>query len=201
MSTIQTINSTDQLESTSRTKINDNFSALNTDKQETSSKDATGGYVGLTLFKINFKNVANTFTSFFTNTNTASRTYTFPDVTGTVVLRNTTDTLLNKRITKRVGTTTSSATPTINTDNYDQYYLTAQTADITSFTTNLSGTPVNGDLLFISITGTASRAITWGASFENGSATLPTTTSGTTTLDVLFRWNSATSKWRCMAQG
>ncbi len=43
------------------------------------NKDNTGGYVGLTLYKINFKNVANTFTSFFTNTNTAARTYTFPD--------------------------------------------------------------------------------------------------------------------------
>lgn len=50
------------------------------------NKDATGGYAGLTLFKINFKNAANTFTSFFTNTNTASRTYTFPDQDGTIAL-------------------------------------------------------------------------------------------------------------------
>jgi len=42
-------------------------------------KDATGGLVGMTLFKINFKNAANTFTSFLTNSNTAARTYTFPD--------------------------------------------------------------------------------------------------------------------------
>lgn len=49
------------------------------------NKDATGGYVGLTLFKINFKNVANTFTSFFTNTNTAARTYTFQDRNGTII--------------------------------------------------------------------------------------------------------------------
>jgi len=48
-------------------------------KEATANKDASGGYAGLTLFKINFKNVANTFTSFFTNSNTASRTYTFPD--------------------------------------------------------------------------------------------------------------------------
>lgn len=48
------------------------------------NKDATGGYVGLTLFKINFKNVLNTFTSFFTNSNTASRTYTFQDRNGTI---------------------------------------------------------------------------------------------------------------------
>lgn len=48
------------------------------------NKDASGGYAGLTLFKINFKNVANTFTSFFTNSNTAARTYTFQDKTHTV---------------------------------------------------------------------------------------------------------------------
>ena len=42
-------------------------------------KDISGGFVGLTLLKINFKNVANTFTSFLTNSNTAARTYTFPD--------------------------------------------------------------------------------------------------------------------------
>lgn len=54
-------------------------------KQNTSAKDATGGYAGLTLFKINFKNVANTFTSFFTNLNTAARTYTFQDRNGTIL--------------------------------------------------------------------------------------------------------------------
>jgi len=50
-----------------------------------SGKDATGGYAGLTLFKINFRNAANTFTSFFTNTNSAARTYTFQDRDGTIV--------------------------------------------------------------------------------------------------------------------
>jgi hypothetical protein len=108
-------------------------------------------------------------------------------------------TFTNKRITRRVGSTTSSATPTINTDNYDVYRLTAQTADITSFTTNLSGTPADGDLLLISITGTAARAITWGSSFEASTVALPTTTVSTNTLDVGFRWNAATSKWRCVA--
>lgn len=50
----------------------------------TTNKDATGGYVGLTLFKINFKNVLNTITSFFTNSNTVARTYTFQDRDGTI---------------------------------------------------------------------------------------------------------------------
>ena len=56
---------------------------LNT-KEVTSAKDATGGYAGLTLFKINFKNALNTITSFFTNSNTAARTYTFQDRDGTI---------------------------------------------------------------------------------------------------------------------
>ena len=50
------------------------------------NKDASGGYAGLTLFKINFKNALNTFTSFFTNSNTAVRTYLFPDKSGTVAM-------------------------------------------------------------------------------------------------------------------
>lgn len=48
------------------------------------TKDASGGFVGLTLFKINFKNALNTFTSFFTNANTGARTYTFKDRDGTI---------------------------------------------------------------------------------------------------------------------
>ncbi len=108
-----------------------------------------------------------------------------------------TATLTNKRITARVGSTTSSATPTINTDNVDFYHLTAQAVNITSFTTNLTGTPSSDDVLHIAITGTASRSITWGASFEASTIALPTTTVNTDRLDVIFAWNGATNKWRC----
>ncbi len=110
-----------------------------------------------------------------------------------------TNTLTNKRWTPRVGSTTSSATPTINTDNVDVYKLTAQTADITSFTTNLTGTPNDGDVLVIEITGTASRALTFGASFVASTVALPTTTSGTTTLTIIFQYKTTSSygnnKW------
>lgn len=110
--------------------------------------------------------------------------------------------LTNKRWTARVGSTTSSATPTINTDNIDIYKLTAQTADITSFTTNLSGTPVDGDILEIQITGTAARAITWGASFVSSTVTLPTTTVTTSTLTVILQYFTTSSygnnKWICV---
>lgn len=126
-------------------------------------------------------------------------TCTLPAVDTTLVGTDATQTLTNKRITVRSGTTTSSATPTINTDNIDYYYITAQAAAITSFTTNLSGTPTAGQRLRIAITdnGTA-RAITWGTSFESSTVTLPSTTVISTRMDIMFVWNEATSKWRCV---
>lgn len=124
------------------------------------------------------------------------------DNTSDATKNSATATLTNKRWTARVGNTTSSATPTINTDNVDVYKLTAQAADITSMTTNLSGTPVDGDVLEIQITGTATRAITWGASFVSSTVILPTTTTGTTTLTVIFQRFSTSSygnnKWVCV---
>jgi len=109
-------------------------------------------------------------------------------------------TLTEKRVTPRVlASTANSATPTINTNSYDIVVITGQTVAITSFTTNLSGTPTNGQKLWISITGTGSIAITWGASFEASTVALPTTTNSTARYDVGFVWNVATSKWRCVA--
>jgi hypothetical protein len=119
---------------------------------------------------------------------------------GTIVGTTDTQTLTNKRVTKRVlALSANSATPTINTDNCDVVHITAQTAAITSLTTNLTGTPVDGDTLRVSVTGTASVVITWGTSFEASTVALPTTTASTARLDVGFLWNSETSKWRCAA--
>jgi hypothetical protein len=129
----------------------------------------------------------------------ATRTLSLPNVNSTIVARTSTDTLTNKRITKRTGTTTSSATPTINTNNVDFYSITALAVNITSFTTNLSGTPTDGQTLWIAITGTATRTIAWGASFEASTIALPVTTVGTARLDVGFVWNAVTSKWRIVA--
>jgi hypothetical protein len=102
------------------------------------------------------------------------------------------------RIRPRTGTVASSATPTINTDDVDFYSITALTVAITSFTTNLSGTPSDGQRFWISITGTATRSLTWGTSFESSTVNLPNTTVSTNRLDVGFIWNAATSKWRCV---
>jgi len=119
--------------------------------------------------------------------------------TGTIVGTTDTQTLTNKRVTSRVSTTSSAASPTINTDNTDVFGLTAQTVDIASFTTNLTGTPADGDKLWIYIVGTAARAITWGAKFEASTALLPTITVTTDRLDIGFVYNTVSAKWRCVA--
>jgi hypothetical protein len=105
------------------------------------------------------------------------------------------------KVLPRVVTYTSNgATPAINTDLTDVFIITGQSTNITSFTTNLTGTPSNGQKLWISITGTAAVALTFGASFEaSGTVPLPTTTQGTVRLDIGFVWNVATSAWRCIA--
>ena len=121
------------------------------------------------------------------------------DNTSDATKNSATATLTNKRITKRITTVASSATPTINTDNCDIHKITALTVNITNMSTNLSGTPTDGQMLLIQITGTAARTISWGTSFESSTVTLPSTTVTTARLDVGFIWNAATSKWRCIA--
>lgn len=111
-----------------------------------------------------------------------------------------TETLTNKRITPRVTSETSSATPTINTDNSDVHKITALAADITSMTTNLSGTPTDQQKLIIHFKddGTA-RAITWGASFEAKGVALPTTTTLSKVTRVGLIYDSVATKWGCVA--
>lgn len=120
---------------------------------------------------------------------------------GNLVGDSATQTLTNKRVTLRTGSTASSATPTINTDNVDVYNITALAANITSMTTNLSGTPNDGDRLLLRIkdNGT-SRTITWGASFaSSGVATLLASTVAGKQHTIGLIYSSATSTWICLA--
>ncbi len=133
-------------------------------------------------------------------TNVATALAANANASGGFVTGNGTATLSNKRVDARITTITSSATPTINTDNCDAVTITALAAAITSMSTNLSGTPANFDQLLFRIKddGTA-RAITWGASFAARGAALPTTTTISKVLYALFIWNSVTSTWDCVS--
>jgi hypothetical protein len=101
----------------------------------------------------------------------------------------------------RVNSTASSATPAINTDTTDIFKITALAVAITSMSSGLTGTPVDGQKLTIRIkdNGT-SRAITWGASFvSSGIATLLANTVTSKQHTVGLVYDAAVSKWVCMA--
>lgn len=100
-------------------------------------------------------------------------------------------------VVPRIGTTTSTATPTIDCALYEQYNITALAIAITGFT--FSNT-FDGCKLLVRITGTASRAITWGSGAQSsGVATLLATTSGTNTHMVGLIYDSVKAKMVCHA--
>lgn len=95
-----------------------------------------------------------------------------------------------------IGTVTSSATPSINTDNYTQFNITALATAITSMSSGLSGTPADGQKLVVRIEDNGSPwAITWGASWRAIGVTLPTKTIPGSVLYVEAFYNSHSSIW------
>lgn len=114
-----------------------------------------------------------------------------------------TNTFTNKRNTRRlVSVNAPGATPTTNSDNNDIAEFTGLNTAITSMSSSLTGTPVNGDLLeFRFLDDGTARGITWGASFAASTVALPTTTVISTMLRVGFEYQTTASlnKWVCIA--
>jgi hypothetical protein len=122
---------------------------------------------------------------------TAAHTATFPDKDITVAG-------LDDVLIKRVIEIESSATPAFDFDNCDIFRITALAENISYFNFDGTQSPTHGQRIFIEITGTASRTITWGNLFESSTVALPLTTVGTNMLMVEFAWNSTTGKLRCI---
>lgn len=103
-------------------------------------------------------------------------------------------TLTNKRITKRVASTTDDATAVIDSDSYDQYYLTA-IANATEI--SVTGTPTTGQTILIGLKDAGvSKTLTWTGITALGT-TLPTaTTAGKQHIIGLMYIASA---WRAIA--
>lgn len=108
------------------------------------------------------------------------------------------ETLSNKRLTPRVGSTASSSTPTPDGDLHDQYHVTALAANAAFGAP--SGTPVNGQVLLMRIrdNGTA-RTLSWNSIYRaSADFSLPLTTVLSKTMYLHFIYNSTDSKWDCM---
>jgi len=114
-------------------------------------------------------------------------------VLNTFFLSNT-QTLTNKRITKRTTTITSSATPGPTGDATDMMTITAQAAGATIAAP--TGTPTNGQELFIRIkdNGTA-QTLAWNVIYRGVGVTLPATTVLGKTMYCWLLYNSTDTKW------
>lgn len=108
-----------------------------------------------------------------------------------------TNTLTNKRITKRVITTTDDATAVIDVDVTDDYELTA-IANATTFT--VTGTPTDGQMLFIRIKDAGvAKALTWTMSGGVIGVVLPTTTVAGKWHLIGFKYFTSTTSWKAIA--
>jgi hypothetical protein len=161
-------------------------------KESTARKDDNNGYVGLTLFKINFKNVANTQTSYFTNVNTASRLYTFQNRDGTIV--DDTDLALKANLVSPSFTTPALGVASATSVNKVTITAPATSSTLTiangkTFTSSntLTFTGIDGSTLNVGTGGTlGSAAYTASSAYAPATGSASITTVGTVTSGT---WN------------
>jgi hypothetical protein len=126
-------------------------------------------------------------------TSSTAASLSIPTYTSTV-------TLTNKRVTPRIGTTTSASTITPTADASDQYNVTAL-ATTASFAIP-SGTPTNGQKLTIRIYAGTTQTISWvttAGGYRVIGTTLPTSVPATKTIYVGCVYNAADSFWDVVA--
>lgn len=188
---ITTINDNDLI-SDGNEVINNNFSSLNTNKIETSVIDTDTSLTANSDAKIATQKAVKSYVD--NNTGIIPATTTTLGVSKlSIAPVSPTNPIAvgdnDLRLGKIYGSTTSSATPSINTNLYDRYELTSQAVDISSL--GITGTPNNGDKLNIKIIKTINSTTTFIASNTNGGGSSSTSITiskptGTTEKDVMI---------------
>ena len=92
-------------------------------------------------------------------------------------------------------TATSYTTDTgtsLNCDYWDVFVVTAQAGALKL--NNPTGSPRDGQLLFVAMTATGAQTLTHDTQFQASTVALPTALS-TSRLNNLYVWSAATSKW------
>lgn len=167
----------------------------------------TGGALAFTLGAITPTTVnGNTFTTgSSTYTGTAAQTYTFPTTTATIARTDAAQTFTGIQTVSLVNTTPQTLSVTSNAATADishgiQNFTNSSASAMTI--TLATASAVDGQFKEIRIYdfSAVAEGITW-VNTENSTVTAPATSNGSTTLplSVLFQFNSATSKWRCIA--
>jgi len=109
------------------------------------------------------------------------------------------ETLTNKRITPRIYSTSSASSLTPEIDTYDIFEFTAL-AEALTINNHSTSTPANGEMMmFIIKDNGTSRTISWGSNYQSVGATLPTTTTAGKWMYIGLVYNSAASKFDCVA--
>jgi hypothetical protein len=117
---------------------------------------------------------------------TASRTFTFPNATTTLVGTDTSQSLSNKRIYPRQLIQASPSSITPNKSQYDEYYVTALANNITI---NNATSPSVGDTFLIYITDNGNaRSIYWQFHYVGLGTTLPGSTTNSKTMEIIIKY-------------
>ena len=126
----------------------------------------------------------------------SSGVLTLPAVTDTLAAIAATQTLTNKRVTRRVVTAADATSITPNTDNADETRQT-NTQSVGTLTINAdAGTPTDGQGWVLVIKSTNIQTFSWNAIFVGGTVALPTATTGSSKMDMYsFKYSTINSKW------
>lgn len=117
------------------------------------------------------------------------------DVSSLVTLTGT-QTLTNKRVTKRITTASDATSITPNSDNCDWINQSNTQSAGTLTINNDTGTPTGKQALGFEINCTNAQTLSWGNGFVGGATALPTATTGSSKSDFFtFVYSTIKGKW------
>lgn len=136
---------------------------------------------------------------------TDSTVMTFPSTSATIARTDAAQTFTGIQTIPQITSTPATITVTSNAGTVTRSNrinnFTNSSAATMTITMSTTGA-IDGDIVMVIIldASAVAQTITW-VNTENSTTTAPTTSNGSTTLPLTvgFKWNNATSKWRCVA--
>lgn len=116
---------------------------------------------------------------------------------GTIVGTSDTQTLTNKKLTKRIVTASDATSVTPNSDNADiTYQSNSQTAGTLTINADAGASQTNGQSWVFKIKSTNIQTFSWNSVYVGGTISLPTSSTGSGKIDYFaFIYDSVNNKW------